>query len=39
MSIEVNEEEMSLCVICSKNLAADCMKPNKVKKYLFGNTS
>ncbi|GFU43551.1 DDE_Tnp_IS1595 domain-containing protein [Trichonephila clavipes] len=29
---EVNGEEKPLCVICSKILAADSMKPNKLKK-------
>ncbi|GFV94795.1 SCAN domain-containing protein 3 [Trichonephila clavipes] len=30
---EVNEEEKPLCVICSKILAADSMKPNKLKRH------
>ncbi|GFT41295.1 zinc finger BED domain-containing protein 5 [Trichonephila clavipes] len=30
---EVNGEEKPLCVICSKILAADNMKPNKLKRY------
>ncbi|GFW52159.1 hypothetical protein TNCV_2426061 [Trichonephila clavipes] len=29
---EVNGEEKPLCVICSKILAADSMKPNKLKR-------
>ncbi|XP_063902632.1 zinc finger BED domain-containing protein 5-like [Zophobas morio] len=33
-STEVNEEERPLCVICSKILAADSMKPNKLKRHL-----
>ncbi|GFU53531.1 zinc finger BED domain-containing protein 5 [Trichonephila clavipes] len=32
--IEVNGEEKPLCVICSKLLAADNMKPNKLKIHL-----
>ncbi|GFU53020.1 hypothetical protein TNCV_4853691 [Trichonephila clavipes] len=35
---EVNGEEKPLCVICSKILAADSMKPNKLKKT-FRNAS
>ncbi|GFX76814.1 zinc finger BED domain-containing protein 5 [Trichonephila clavipes] len=31
--IEVNGEEKPLCVICSKILAADSMKPNKLKRH------
>ncbi|GFY32647.1 zinc finger MYM-type protein 6 [Trichonephila clavipes] len=31
---EVNGEEKPLCVICSKILAADSMKPNKLIKYI-----
>lgn len=31
---EVNEEERPLCIICSKTLAADSMKPNKLKRHL-----
>lgn len=31
---EVNDEERPLCVICSKILAADSMKPNKLKRHL-----
>ncbi|XP_031333855.1 zinc finger BED domain-containing protein 5-like [Photinus pyralis] len=31
---EVNEEERPLCVICRKTLAADSMKPNKLKRHL-----
>ncbi|GFX37380.1 uncharacterized protein TNCV_3106321 [Trichonephila clavipes] len=30
---EVNGEEKPLCVICSKILAADSMKPNKLKRH------
>ncbi|GFV92289.1 SCAN domain-containing protein 3 [Trichonephila clavipes] len=30
---EVNGEEKPLCVICSKILAADNMKPNKLKRH------
>ncbi|GFS74719.1 zinc finger BED domain-containing protein 5 [Trichonephila clavipes] len=30
---EVNGEEKPLCVICSKTLAADSMKPNKLKRH------
>ncbi|GFS56370.1 protein FAM200B [Trichonephila clavipes] len=30
---EVNGEERPLCVICSKILAADSMKPNKLKRH------
>ncbi|GFV17529.1 SCAN domain-containing protein 3 [Trichonephila clavipes] len=30
---EVNGEEKPLCVICSKILAADRMKPNKLKRH------
>ncbi|GFW16654.1 zinc finger BED domain-containing protein 5 [Trichonephila clavipes] len=30
---EVNGEEKALCVICSKILAADSMKPNKIKRH------
>ncbi|GFV68142.1 protein FAM200B [Trichonephila clavipes] len=30
---EVNGEEKLLCVICSKILAADSMKPNKLKRH------
>ncbi|GFX04771.1 zinc finger BED domain-containing protein 5 [Trichonephila clavipes] len=30
---EVNREEKPLCVICSKILAADSMKPNKLKRH------
>lgn len=33
-STEVNEEERPLCIICSKMLAADSMKPNKLKRHL-----
>lgn len=33
-STEVNEEERPLCVICSKTLAAESMKPNKLKRHL-----
>jgi zinc finger BED domain-containing protein 5/7/8/9 len=33
-STEVNEEERPVCVICSKILAADSMKPNKLKRHL-----
>lgn len=32
-STEVNEER-PLCIICSKILAADSMKPNKLKRHL-----
>ncbi|GFV70457.1 hypothetical protein TNCV_4798761 [Trichonephila clavipes] len=31
---EVNGEEKPMCVICSKILAADSMKPNKLKRHL-----
>ncbi|KAK4881110.1 hypothetical protein RN001_004429 [Aquatica leii] len=31
---EVNDEERPLCVICSKILAADSMKTNKLKRHL-----
>ncbi|GFX75516.1 SCAN domain-containing protein 3 [Trichonephila clavipes] len=31
--IEVNGEEKPLCVICSKILAADSMKPNKLRRH------
>lgn len=34
ISTEVNEEERPLCVFCSKILAADSMKPNKLKRHL-----
>ena len=33
-STEVNREERPLCVIWLKNLAADSMKPNKLKRHL-----
>lgn len=33
-STEVNQEERPMCVICSKILAADSMKPNKLKRHL-----
>lgn len=34
MSTDINEEERPLCVICSKILATDSMKPNKLKRHL-----
>ncbi|GFV37916.1 putative DD41D transposase [Trichonephila clavipes] len=34
VTVNVNGEEKALCVICSKILAADSMKPNKLKRHL-----
>ncbi|XP_035208276.1 zinc finger BED domain-containing protein 5-like [Stegodyphus dumicola] len=31
---KVNEEQRPLCIICSKILAADSMKPNKLQRHL-----
>lgn len=33
-STEVNGEERPLCIICSKILATDSMKPNKLKRHM-----